>query len=254
MNIPVVPLGQCGFRFQFGETALYTDPYLSNKVAEVEGDDLQRLIPIPINPVEIVDADIALITHAHMDHCDLDTLVPISIASNRCRFVCPNEVAKLLVNAGLDERRIIVAHDSWIEVGPDLRIMPVPAAHPTVEIDEDGYIRCLGYIMEFTGRKLYHAGDGSPDDQVFDKLSQLGPIDIGFIPVNECNYYRDKRGIIGNMSVREAFQMAEDIGLKVLVPTHWDMFAINSVFPEELRLLYKLLNPSFEMLLNPTEL
>jgi len=74
------------------------------------------------------------------------------------------------------------------------------------------------------------------------------------MPVNERNFYREKRGIVGNMSVREAFQMATDIGVKTLVPTHWDMFAPNSVYKEELNLLYELMRPPFEMRLDPQEL
>jgi L-ascorbate metabolism protein UlaG (beta-lactamase superfamily) len=254
MKIPVMPLGQCGFRFQFGNKAIYTDPYLSNRVAELEGEDLQRLIPIPIAPSTIVDADFVLITHAHIDHCDLETLIPLSNASKNCRFICPNEVSNILNDAGIDRKRIIVANSSWIDIDSSLKILPVPAAHPTVQLDEKGFLRFVGYVLEFAGRKFYHAGDGSPDDQVLDFLCNLGPLDIGFIPVNERNFYRDRQGIIGNMSVREAFQFAEDIGLKILVPTHWDMFEPNRVYREELELFYKLNKPTFEMLLNPKEL
>ncbi|MGE4056620.1 MAG: MBL fold metallo-hydrolase, partial [Vicinamibacterales bacterium] len=64
-------------------------------------------------------------------------------------------------------------------------------------------------------------------------------------------YYRDGRGIIGNMSVREAFQMAADLGVTTLVPMHWDLFAPNSVPREELALLYELLRPPFRLVLNP---
>lgn len=205
-------------------------------------------------PSEVSDADYVLITHAHMDHCDLATLIPLSLASRQCRFVCPNEVAKLLVGGGIDRGRLIVACDGWIELGPQARVIPVPAAHPHIETDDEGYLRYVGYVMEYEGRKLYHGGDGSPDDRVFDRLNRLGSIDVAFIPVNERNFYREKRGIVGNMSVREAFQMAADIGVKILVPTHWDMFAPNSVYREELNLLYELMRPPFEMRLDPQEL
>jgi L-ascorbate 6-phosphate lactonase len=254
MRIPVTLLGQCGFRFQLGSTVVYTDPYLTNHVAEVEGQEMQRLRPVPIEPSSVSDADFVLVTHAHLDHCDLKTLLPLSFASTACRFVCPNEVAKLLRGAGIDSRRLILARENWIALGPQARVIPVPAAHPRIETDDEGYLRCVGYVMEWEGRRLYHGGDGSPDDLVFDRLSRLGPIDVAFIPVNERNFYRDKRGIIGNMSVREAFQMATDIGVKTLVPTHWDMFAPNSVYKEELILLYELMRPPFEMRLDPQEL
>jgi L-ascorbate metabolism protein UlaG (beta-lactamase superfamily) len=254
VKLPVLSLGQCGFRFECNEVILYTDPYLSDHVAEVEGQDMRRLKPAPIEPSKVVDASFVLITHAHMDHCDLKTLVPLAAASPTCRFVCPNEVSKLLVNGGISRHRIILAAEEWINLGVGVRVMPVPAAHPQVERDGEGYLRCVGYVIEWEGHKLYHGGDGSPDDGVIERLRQLGSIDVAFIPVNERNFYKEKRGIIGNMSVREAFQMAADVGTKVLVPTHWDIFAPNSVYEEEIKLLYQLMRPPFDLQMNPQEI
>jgi L-ascorbate metabolism protein UlaG (beta-lactamase superfamily) len=45
--------------------------------------------------------------------------------------------------------------------------------------------------------------------------------------------------------------MATDIGVKILVPIHWDMFAPNSVYLEEIELLYRLMQPRFEMKVYP---
>lgn len=254
MGIPITSLGQCGFRFALGDIVVYTDPYLTDHVAEVEGQEMRRLRPVPIHPSEVRDADWVLVTHAHLDHCDLNTLVPLASASMTCRFICPNEVAKLLICAGIERGRIVIAGRDWINLAGQVRVIAVPSAHPRVETDEEGYWRCVGYIVDYNGRRLYHGGDGSPDDDVIVRLKRLGPIDVAFIPVNERNFYRDKRGIIGNMSVREAFQMAADIGAKTLVPTHWDMFAPNSVYKEEIDLLFALIRPPFEMKIEPQEL
>ncbi|MGH2708602.1 MAG: MBL fold metallo-hydrolase, partial [Actinomycetota bacterium] len=82
-------------------------------------------------------------------------------------------------------------------------------------------------------------------------LRGLGPIDVAFLPVNERSFFRKRRGIIGNMSVREAFAMAAEIGVRTLVPMHWDMFAPNSVFREEIELVYGRLSPPFALSLHP---
>ena len=95
--------------------------------------------------------------------------------------------------------------------------------------------------------RLYHAGDTSLCDEIIEAVTSAGHVDIAFLPVNERNYYKDKRGVIGNMSIREAFYLAEVIGAGTLVPTHWDMFEINRVFPEEIELLYKMLKPEFKL-------
>ncbi|MDV7398694.1 hypothetical protein RZS08_45230, partial [Arthrospira platensis SPKY1] len=86
---------------------------------------------------------------------------------------------------------------------------------------------------------LYMAGDTRLCDELIDALKAAGPIHTAFLPVNEINYFRNRRGIIGNMSVREAFGLAQELGFEQVVAVHWDMFAINEVYPEEIRLVHQ---------------
>lgn len=215
---------------------------------------MHRLFPVVVEPGSITDADFILISHAHLDHCDFSTVLPLARASSQCKIVCPNEVAQSLEARGISEKRLIAAREEWIGLGEGLRIMPVPAAHTEIERDADGLLRYVGYVIEHQGRRIYHAGDTSPAFALLERLRQLVPIDTAFLPVNERNFYREQRGIIGNMSVREAFQMATDIGARVLVPIHWDMFAPNCVYLEEIELLYRLMRPAFAMKIYPEEI
>ena len=57
-------------------------------------------------------------------------------------------------------------------------------------------------------------------------------------PVNEDNFFRRRRGIIGNMSIREAFELAAETGIKEVFPVHWDMFKVNSAIPKEIKIIY----------------
>jgi L-ascorbate metabolism protein UlaG (beta-lactamase superfamily) len=59
------------------------------------------------------------------------------------------------------------------------------------------------------------------------------------LPVNEDNFFRRRRGIVGNMTIREAFGLAAEVGIQSVVPVHWDMFAVNSASPEEIKAVYK---------------
>ncbi|MNX34281.1 putative L-ascorbate-6-phosphate lactonase UlaG [compost metagenome] len=249
--IPVRPLGQSGFRFQFSDTVLYTDPYLTNHVGDVEGEALNRLIPSFLVPSEVTDADWVLVSHLHLDHCDPTTLLPLVQASPRCKILCPGEVASYLETLGVETERLVLAREEWLSLGPDLDVHPVPAAHPAIERDEFGLLRYVGYVVRYRDRFIYHAGDTSADQLMIDTVKALGRIDVAILPVNERNFFKERQGIIGNMSIREAFGLAEEIGAKHVLPMHWDMFAPNSVFEEEIRLVYELLNPPFEMILNP---
>ena len=247
-------LGQVGYRLDIGGCIIYIDPYLSNSVHEKENPDLVRLIPIPIIPSEVEDANYVLITHGHRDHCDEETLIPLANASPACKFVVPVNVGNYLIKIGLAKERIINIKESFIDLSNKIKLYIVPAAHPKIELNKEGGWSCVGYVIEYQNKRLYHAGDTSVHEELIYKLKEIGKIDIGFIPVNECNYYREKNGIIGNMSVRDAFMFAEEIGVSIFVPTHWDMFTVNQVYREEIELLFKKLRPSFKLLFNPTKL
>ncbi len=255
MPIPVTPLGQAGFRLQFGPVVVYIDPYLTNRVAELEGTQLTRLLAVPISPNAVQDADWVLITHVHLDHCDPTTLLPLAAASPQARFMGPNEVIRHLVSLGIEAHRVVLAPEgTWFSLGRGLTVQAVPAVHPLVERDHAQCLKCVGYVMEHEGRRFYHAGDTSPGEEMICALKAVSPIDVALLPVNERNFYREQRGIVGNMSVREAFQLATDLKVPVVVPMHWDMFALNSVYQEEIELLYRLINPPFRLLIRPATL
>jgi L-ascorbate 6-phosphate lactonase len=253
-SIPVLPLGQVGFRLEFDHTVVYIDPYLSDSVREKEAADLERLAPIPIDPAMVQDADSVLITHHHRDHCDLDTLLPLADASPQAVFIGPGPVVRALAASGIAERRLRQCKQGVpITLATKLSVTCLAASHPTAEYDDDGQPLFVGYLLQWGGRQIYHAGDTALTDDLLQQLRAVGKIDTAFLPVNETNYFRNRRGIIGNMSVREAFGLAEELGIDAVVPTHWDMFAANQVFPEEIELLYEKLVPRFKLIMRPSE-
>jgi len=254
MSVPTLALGQAGFRFEFGATVVYIDPYLSHSVERMDGERFRRQIPIPMPPGSVADADLVLISHGHADHCDPDTLPELATASPACRFLAPNELRSELLPYGIEAERIVAPREDWIDAGPGLRVRPVPAAHPRVERDSEGHLRFLGFLLDWQGRRFYHAGDTSPCELLIDSLRAELPIHVALLPVNEHNFFRERLGIIGNMTVREAFALAEEIGVETLVPIHWDMFGPNSVYPEEISLLYDELKPKFELRFGPVEI
>lgn len=254
LKTPVRWLGQSGFRFDFSGFIVFTDPYLSDSVAALDGPEFKRLHPPPVQPDEIRDASLVLISHIHLDHCDPDTLLPISRASPTCLFMGPAQVLRTLETLGLDPGRLLPAREYKQVFGPGITITAVPAAHKNIERETDGSLRFVGYIIQHDGQCYYHAGDTSVNDYVLKALVEVGPIDVAFLPVNECNFYRDRRGIVGNMSVRDAFRMAEELSVPVVVPMHYDMFALNCVYRDEIQIIYEQTRPGFRLVLDPGNL
>lgn len=250
-RIPVEMLGQSGCRLQFPGAIVYLDPYLSNSVQELDAPDLARQVPIACPPEEVTDADWVLITHEHIDHCDPHTLPKLARASPCARFVGPPPVAARLREWGIDPSRILLAEESWMPLADTLQVLAVPAAHPEIARDEQGQLACVGFLLDYAGQRVYLAGDTSARQEIIDALVAQGPVHTAFLPVNEHNFFRGRRGIIGNMSVREAFQLALEIGARQVVAVHWDMFAINAVAPGEIIHVHRQMKPRFNLLLRP---
>jgi L-ascorbate metabolism protein UlaG (beta-lactamase superfamily) len=237
-------LGQVSFLFEADSKKFLIDPYFSNSVEEKEDSSIKRMVPIIYAPETLTDIDFVLVTHAHRDHCDPDTLIPLSVASPNCQFFGPAPVIGVLGKAGISSERLTLVVDEPLQFG-NITITPVPSAHPVVNPDTRGGWKAIGYIFQVEDKTYYHPGDTAVSPEVIEAVSKYAPIDVGMIPVNEINYYRNQEGIIGNMSVREAFLFSEEIGVKLFIPTHWDMFDKNQVYREEIELLYRKIQPDF---------
>ncbi len=231
-------LGQTGLKIDLGDLCVLVDPYLSHSVQELDAPDLVRQVPIAYSPSSLDQVDWVLITHEHMDHCDPHTIPAIAEASPAARFMAPEPVRRQLQEWGISQERVIPASGSWTELGAHLRVRAVPAAHPRIITAQDGQPKAVGYLLERHQKRILVAGDTSACEEVIVTLKALQPIHSALLPVNEDNFFRRRRGIVGNMSVREAFGLAAELEVQEVVPVHWDLFAINSTSPDEIQAVY----------------
>lgn len=250
MNYSIELIGQSGCFIKGPNISICVDPYLSHSVQELDSPDLSRLTPIPYKPEEILGLDWVLITHEHIDHCDPHTLPVLSKASPNCQFIGPAPVCEILKEWGIEDSRIHSCQENWVSLRGGVRVHATPAAHPTIQRDPEGNLRAVGYMLQLDDYTIYIAGDTGLTKEVLQALKCFDHIDIALLPVNEQNFYRDRQKIIGNMSIRDAFGLAEDIGIETVIPVHWDMFEVNSVTPEEIRAVYRRMNPNFELCLD----
>jgi L-ascorbate 6-phosphate lactonase len=85
-------------------------------------------------------------------------------------------------------------------------------------------------VLELGSLVLYHSGDTLATPELVEAL-RPARVDVAFLPINGRDVFREAREIAGNMSFREAVQLASRIGASTLVPIHWDMFAGNTELP-----------------------
>lgn len=220
-------LGQAGFVIKGGSTIAYIDPYLSDSIADAGGPG--RRFPVPLDPATIAHAAVVLTTHAHADHVDPATLVPLLRASPEAVLVTTAEGAAQARDAGIDDARIVTPRlGQTIEPG-GLRVTAIPAAHYDLEV-EDGLARWQGYLIACNGVTLYHSGDTLVVPELLLALEDTA-IDLALLPINGRDFVREEQQIVGNLWPGEAVALSQRLGARVLIGMHNDLFAGNRISP-----------------------
>jgi L-ascorbate metabolism protein UlaG (beta-lactamase superfamily) len=230
-------LGQAGFWIETGTARVLIDPYLSDSLARKyagTANDHRRMMPPPVLPADLPRPDLVLVTHAHTDHMDPETLGPLAARFPDLPFIVPaarEEIARARIGAGA--RLMTADAGDLIEPLPGLRITVLPAAHETRETDAEGRHVFLGYGIEAGGVTIYHSGDCIPFDGLAEAVRRLRP-DIALLPVNGRDAARLAAGIPGNFTLAEAIGLARAAEATFLIPHHFGMFAFNTCDPGEI--------------------
>ena len=225
-------LGQSGFLVQWGGRRLLFDPYLSDsltkKYARTDKPHT-RMSARVVAPERLDFIDVVTSSHNHTDHLDAETLIPIMRRNPRLTFVIPE------ANRRFVAERLAVAPESFrgLDAGQSLvvdgfEINAIPAAHETIERDEQGRCRFLGYVVKCGPWTLYHSGDTVHFDGMEAWLRRW-EIDLAFLPINGR---APERRVAGNLDGREAATLAKGAGIKIVIPCHYDMFEFNTATPE----------------------
>ena len=231
-------LGQSGFLLQWRRRHVLFDPYLSDsltrKYASTDKPHV-RVTERVVDPARLSFVDAVTSSHNHTDHLDADTLQPII----RLKTLAHEDLPVALSPAnelfardrlGRDVASIVTlnAGESW-RVVSKMEFTAVPAAHPDLATDADGDPLYVGFVVKFGRWTLYHSGDTKLFDGMVDILRPFN-VDIALLPINGD---RPERRVAGNMSGHEAAQLAKDIGAKVVIPCHYDMFEFNTADPAD---------------------
>ncbi len=226
-------LGQSGFLVQWNGIHVLLDPYLSDSLTKKYSQTDKphvRMTELVIDPARLSFADVATATHNHTDHLDAETLCPVLGRNPNLKLVVPE------ANRAFVAERLKI--DSTIPIGVDdgcaveicgMRFSGIASAHEALDRDDRGRAKYLGYVLQFGGWSIYHSGDTVRYDGMAEKLQEF-KIDVALLPINGR---AAERRIPGNLFGNEAAQLAKDIGAKLVVPCHFEMFEFNTASPQK---------------------
>ncbi len=225
-------LGQSGFLIQWQGRHLLIDPYLSDslthKYAQTDKPHI-RMTERVISPGALDFIDVVTSSHNHTDHLDAETLNPLLRVNPTIKLVIPEGNREFVC------RRLGIA--TTFPLGLDagqtstvagFKITALPAAHQTIEKDAAGRCHYLGYLVQLGKWTIYHSGDSVVYPGLVDNL-HARQIDLALLPINGA---KPERRVAGNMNGPEAANLAKDVGCKLAIPCHYEMFEFNTETPD----------------------
>jgi L-ascorbate metabolism protein UlaG (beta-lactamase superfamily) len=226
-------LGQSGFLLQWQQRHLLFDPYLSDSLTRKYGETDKphvRMTELVVAPRCLDFIDVVTSSHNHTDHLDGETLGPLLQVNPDVSLVVPAanlEFAATRLKVPTDRLTAIDDQQSLTRSGFSLHA--VASAHETVDRDDLGRCRFLGYVVRFGEWSVYHSGDTVRYEGLGERLAAWN-VDLALLPINGR---APERRVAGNLGGREAAQLARDIGARLVIPCHFDMFEFNTATPDE---------------------
>ncbi len=218
-------LGQTGFVVKSPAGQLIVvDPYLSNackSLGEAEGVNMDRLVPPPLAPADLVDVDLYVMTHSHADHLDPETLAGYREAGGRGPYAAPAETVVKLEGLGVSPEATILMWPNRTHRLGDLWLRATFA----IPLGADDLTH-VGYVIGVDGGPVvYMTGDTAYHEVLADAVAPHRP-DVLVAVVN---------GAFRNLSPAEAARLARQLDVQVAIPCHYDLFPDNSLPPRLFR-------------------
>lgn len=232
-GVSIWSLGQAGIvlKGRQGGGFLCIDPYLTNSIEqENPNTEFVREYEPPVRPEGLKGAAGVLITHYHDDHLDPGTIKGLKNVSPDTTFAIPASHCFMVQDLKWETNKLIPAKAEESFTIGGFKIDPIAAAHTQYETDDEGNHFYLGYCITVNGIRVYHSGDTIITEELVERVQAFKP-HIAILPINGGDFARTKRGVIGNMSYREAADFAAAVGADMILPIHYDMFPTNRENP-----------------------
>ncbi|HJQ34585.1 MAG TPA: MBL fold metallo-hydrolase [Pyrinomonadaceae bacterium] len=217
-RLTVAWLGHATVLINFYGTWLLTDPALRPRVGvRVGGLTLgpRRLVRPALSVRELPPLDAVLVSHAHMDHCDLGTLGRLP---RRTRAVVQEGMGDLVRRfARVDELKWGEA----VEVN-GARVEAIEVNHWGARRLTDKHRGYGGFLVEKRGRALVFGGDTAYTNAFARLKSRQTRIALAALPIGAYDPY-----VYVHANPEQSWQMAREMGAEYILPMHHSTFRLS---------------------------
>ncbi len=217
-RLTVAWLGHATVLINFYGTWLLTDPALRARIGvRAAGMTLgpRRLVRPALTALELPALDAVLVSHAHMDHCDLGTLKRLP---RQTRAVVQKG------NSDLVRRFSKVDELAWGEAVEikGARVESIEVNHWGARKLTDKHRGYGGFLVEKNGHALVFGGD-TAYTKAFAQLSRRGvKIDLAVLPIGAYDPY-----INVHANPEQSWAMAREMGAEFILPMHHSTFRLS---------------------------
>ena len=210
----IVPFGHATFFIRLNGKQILIDPVIGKIPAT------KRHTEFPINPEKLVNLDYVLVSHAHYDHCDKDSLKLIQKQNPNVKFLTGLNM-KPLLEKWVNKNEIQEA--GWYQqyvTDSEVEIYFLPSRHWSNRSLGDANERLWGgFVLKSKDKTIYFGGDSGYGDH-FKEAGELFPnIDVALIGAGA---YSPRWFMASNHQDPEhAVQAFNDIKAKTMIPFHY---------------------------------
>ena len=217
-ELTIAWLGHASVLVNFYGTWLLTDPALRARIGVRVGPTLtvgpRRLVRPALTTRELPALDAVLVSHAHMDHCDLGTLRQLPRATHAIVQRGNRDLVRRF------RRASALAWGESVEVG-GARIEAIEVNHWGARKLTDKHRGYGGFLIEKRGRALVFGGD-TAYTRAFARLRERADIVLAMLPIGAYDPY-----IFAHANPEQAWAMSREMGARYILPMHHSTFRLS---------------------------
>ena len=206
-------IGHASFLAQFEKLNVLIDPNFANWLFL-----LKRVKHAGMKISDLPPVDLVLLSHAHFDHFHKPTLR--KLPSPRIAIV-PWGMGDLARSVGFAR---VIELEWWESFSRgDWKVTLTPCKHWGARALHDHHRGYGGFVLEYRGRRIYHAGDSAYFEGFKEIGRQLTP-EIALLPIGA---YHPESFRNVHMGPDEAMKVFHDLQSQWLVPMHYGTFKLS---------------------------
>ncbi|EJZ42019.1 beta-lactamase family protein [Leptospira licerasiae str. MMD4847] len=190
-----------------------------------------RLVKLPIPKEDLPVVDFVVVSHAHRDHLDRDTLRYLRSRNPNLQILLPSGMKSFSEEENLGS----TVSQEWGQVsGKDsVKITFLPAHHwSRMGFSDTNQYFWGSYSIEAQGKIIYFAGDTGYSSHFKNISERLGkPVDLALLPIGA---YKPRWFMkYAHIGPEEALIATKDLNAKSFAPIHWGTFPLGDDLPKE---------------------